>query len=184
MTFTVICTAKQAASTRAYRSIPAERSSGGSKRIQVVVEDLQPATTYSVTVRALNRMGSGPESDPVTTITGESAPSAAPANVNCATLSSDAVQVSWTQGHEHLQGFRIFYKAVFNGDIPSSGFRVESKRVQATPITSPGGTQQMDSVLYGLLSYQNYSVQVSAINRAGNGPLSLPVICRTDENGP
>lgn len=179
----VTCVGKGSSQAVQQRSIPALASgmpnlSGGIlRRFQVIVEDLIPATLYAVTVRVLNRMGVGPESDPVSIMMPEAAPSAAPVNINCAALFSDAIQITWSHPalselHGHLQGFRIFYKVV-RTVTDSVSIRAESKRVGNT----------LDSVLYGLQAYHNYSIQVSAINRAGNGPLSAPVICQTDENG-
>lgn len=133
-------------------------------------------------------MGSGPESDPVTVMTPEASPSSAPVGVNCAAMSPDAIQVSWNhlapaETHGHLQGFRIFYKMIRSAFSNSAAlledvegnpsFRMESKRVGNT----------LDTVLYGLQSFQNYSIRISAINRVGNGPLSSAVVCQTDENG-
>ena len=154
------------------------------RRVQVTVEDLRPATGYAVTVRALNRMGAGPESEPVALNTPEAPPSSAPVNLQCVSLSADAIQLTWAHPapahhHGHLQGFRIFYKMmpgigkrIFLADDISS-FRPESKRVGNV----------LDSVLHGLQAFQNYSIQISALNRAGNGPLSVPVVCQTDEKG-
>ncbi len=41
----------------------------------------------------------------------------------------------------------------------------------------------LDSVLYGLQAYQKNSIQIAELNRAGSGPLSVPVVCQTDETG-
>ena len=49
-------------------------------RVQVTAEDLRPVTVYAVTVRALNRMGPGPESDPPVSLKPEAPPSSAPVN--------------------------------------------------------------------------------------------------------
>jgi hypothetical protein len=133
-------------------------------------------------------MGPGPESDPpVSLTTPEAPPSSAPVNLHCVTLSADAIQLTWAHPtvanhHGHLQGFRIFYK-MFSGnnrhrivlaDEVSSFLRPESKKV---------GPNVLDSVLYGLQAYQNYSIQIAALNRAGSGPMSVPVVCQTDETG-
>ena len=50
------------------------------RRVQVTAEDLRPVTVYAVTVRALNRMGPGPESDPPVSLKPEAPPSSAPVN--------------------------------------------------------------------------------------------------------
>lgn len=104
------------------------------------------------------------------------APSAAPANVNCATISANSIQVSWSQpiDDQHngvLQGYRIFYKLINAQGMDT--FHIDSKRV--------GNVQ--DTVLHGLRAFQNYSIRISPINRAGNGPLSTTISCQTDEDG-
>lgn len=43
-------------------------------RRQVLLEPLRPATLYTIQVRALNRMGSGPESESVVITTPEAGP--------------------------------------------------------------------------------------------------------------
>lgn len=159
-------------------------SSRAVRRVHVTVDELRPATGYTITVRPLNRMGIGPESEAVSFTTPEAAPSSAPANLQCVSLSADAIQVTWAHPapahhHGHLQGFRIFYKIVpvagkhifMAEDV--SAFRPESKKVGNV----------LDTVLYGLQAFHNYSIQISALNRAGNGPLSVPIVCQTDEKG-
>jgi len=148
-----------------------------SVRHQVLIERLRPATFYIFTVRAVNRIGSGPQSESVSLTTPEAAPTGPPLDIKCKTLSSDAIQVTWTAPTptEHnglLQGYRIFYRLSTSSQL-SDSFRRESKRVGNT----------LDSVLHGLQAFQNYSIQISALNRAGNGPLSAPVTCQTDESG-
>lgn len=44
-------------------------------------------------------------------------------------------------------------------------------------------TTAMTIVLTGLLKYTNYSVQVLAYTRAGDGVPSRPVYCHTEEDG-
>lgn len=166
------------------RSLAYPLDSRAVRRVQLTVEGLRPATGYTITVKALNRIGAGPESEPVALTTPEAPPSSAPVNLQCVSLSADAVQLTWTHpapAHHHglLLGFRLFYKIVpvvskqlhLLDDV--SFFRPESKKVGNV----------VESVLYGLQAFQNYSIQISAFNRAGSGPLSVPVVCQTDETG-
>lgn len=178
VTFTVTCL-ETGSSRVTHRSLAFVReSSRPVRRVQILVDDLRPATVYAVTVRAWNRMGSGPESEAVSLGTPEAAPAAAPVNVQCAAQSADAIHVSWSHPaagelHGHLLGFRIVYKTQASSSWPNEALLAASKRVGNT----------LESVLYGLHAFQNYSVQVSAVNRAGNGPLSVPVVCQTEETG-
>ena len=54
-------------------------------------------------------------------------------------------------------------------DIPSKG---EVKRTQST-----------ETHLHGLYKYTNYSIKVSAFTGTGDGVLSLPMFCTTEEDG-
>lgn len=194
VTFTVTCVETSGNGQIIQRSVAhLSPDSKPVRRIQVTIENLVPATVYAVTVRALNRMGAGPESEPpVALTTPEAPPTSPPINLHCVTLSADAIQLTWTHpiaAHHngHLQGFRIFYKVLSSNSVVSNHHRLaladelssfvrpESKRV---------GPSLLDSVLYGLQAYHNYSIQISAINRAGNGPPSVPVVCQTDESVP
>ena len=44
-------------------------------------------------------------------------------------------------------------------------------------------TQDLSLVLGELEKYQNYTVQVAAMTRKGEGPRSSPIYCRTKEDG-
>lgn len=161
------------------------------RRVQMSVDGLVPAVTYAVTVRALNRMGDGPESEPVLFTTAEAAPESTPIDLQCSTLSADAIQVSWNrpnvkQLHGHLQGFRIVYKMVLSDANLLAGVWLESSAESSSSSLRPESKRVgnvLDSVLYGLKSFSNYSIQIAALNRAGVGPLSSAITCQTDESG-
>ena len=201
-TFIVTCTDRSVTNGQTVQRSIAWLAEGdehvSTRRVHISVDGLlRPAVTYAMTVRAINRMGDGPESEPVLFTTTEATPESGPSDVQCSTLSADAIQVSWSrpptsQMHGHLQGFRIVYRVVLSdaslmSDVwqesassihsdssPSSSLlRPESKRVGNV----------LDSILYGLKAFTNYSIQISALNRAGAGPLGAPVTCQTNENG-
>lgn len=44
-------------------------------------------------------------------------------------------------------------------------------------------TTEPGSTLHGLFKYTNYSVQVLAFTRVGDGNISSPIYCRTKEDG-
>lgn len=52
-------------------------------------------TQYSIVVQAFNKMGSGPVSGEVKAYTAEGAPSVAPQDVLCTTLTAQTIRVSW-----------------------------------------------------------------------------------------
>ena len=179
MTFHIDCQEKNSAKIiqKSVASSPRGDPSTTTRR-QVVIEHLRPATEHVISVRGVNRFGTGPPSEALTVTTPEAPPSAPPLNLECVTVSADAVQVTWAPPapayhNGHLQGFRIFYRLGGAGDA-ADAFRTQSKRV--------GGGGDV-AVLHALQPFQNYSIQIAALNRAGSGPLSASVTCQTDENG-
>lgn len=132
-------------------------------------------TAYAVTVSAYNAKGDGPASKPVVAHTLEDVPSAAPQTITCTPLTAQNVQLNWQpppRDHQHgvIQGYKLLYEpASLEPDF--SG--------RETKITSALAT-----VLHGLQPYTNYSVQVLAFTRAGEGTLSAVVACTTEETVP
>lgn len=136
---------------------------------------LSKYTTYAVTVSAFNAKGDGPASEPSVAHTLEDVPSAPPQSIVCTALTSQNVQLSWlppARDHQHgiIQGYKLLYEpATLEPDF--SG--------RETKITSA-----LSTVLHGLQPFTNYSVQVMAFTRAGEGAASPVVSCTTEETVP
>lgn len=107
-------------------------------------------------------------------------PSVPPENIRCAPLTSQSLQISWHQPLSEytnglLQGYKIHYEHVAdtvglgNDNI---GDNIEIRK-----------TTEMTVVLTGLKKFANYSVQVLAYTRMGDGVLSKPTFCHTEEDG-
>ncbi|XP_046477031.1 cell adhesion molecule Dscam1 isoform X1 [Neodiprion pinetum] len=144
---------------------------------KIQLTGLRKFTKYDVTVRAFNSIASGPASNPVVGTTQEGVPEAPPAQVMCTPLSSQSVKVSWAAppAHQHggiIQGYKVYYRPVptDNMEISTVG---EVKR-----------TSSEETYLHTLYKYTNYSIRVLAYTGAGDGELSLPTYCSTEEDVP
>lgn len=104
-------------------------------------------------------------------------PSRPPEDVRCAALTSQSLQVSWqpppiyhTNGL--LQGYKLIFEPIIDDVMPNKD-EVESRKTTA-----------LTTVLTGLRKYTNYSIQVLAHTRMGDGVLSKPLFCHTEEDVP
>lgn len=104
-------------------------------------------------------------------------PSRPPEDVRCAALTSQSLQVSWqpppiyhTNGL--LQGYKLVFEPIIDDIVPNKD-EVESRKTTA-----------LTTVLTGLRKYTNYSIQVLAHTRMGDGALSKPLYCHTEEDVP
>ncbi|XP_051167558.1 cell adhesion molecule Dscam2-like isoform X4 [Leptopilina boulardi] len=139
---------------------------------------LRKYTQYSIVVKAFNSKGDGPGSDPMIAQTLEDVPSSPPQNVACTALNGQNIQVTWKpppsdKVHGMVVGYKVVYEAT-NG--------VMEIDMQGSPETRI--TQALSAVLHGLNPYTNYTVQVLASTRAGDGVSSIPVSCTTEEDVP
>lgn len=103
-------------------------------------------------------------------------PSAPPQNVACAALNGQNIQVTWKlppsdKVHGVVQGYKVLYEA-------ASGAASDSQAGRETKIS-----HALSTVLHALSPYTNYTVQVLAFTRAGEGVASNPVSCTTGETG-
>ncbi|XP_025265396.1 Down syndrome cell adhesion molecule-like protein Dscam2 isoform X5 [Camponotus floridanus] len=138
---------------------------------------LRKYTQYSIVVKAFNSKGDGPGSDPVTAHTFEDVPSAPPQNVACAALNGQNIQVTWKlppsdKVHGVVQGYKLLYEA-------ASGATSDSQTGRETKIS-----HGLSTLLQSLSPYTNYTMQVLAFTRAGEGVASNPVSCTTGETVP
>ncbi|TGZ53114.1 Uncharacterized protein DBV15_05473 [Temnothorax longispinosus] len=144
---------------------------------KVQLTGLRKFTKYGISIRAFNSIASGPASAPIVGTTQEGVPETPPTQVTCVPLSSQSVKVSWSPPppHQHggiIQGYKVYYRPVptDNMDISTVG---EVKR-----------TSSMDTYLHTLYKYTNYSIKVLAYTGAGDGALSPPIFCMTEEDVP
>lgn len=103
-------------------------------------------------------------------------PSMPPENVRCAPLTSQSLQLSWQPPpNNHMNGLLQGYKANFefmSDQIGSMNDDIDSRK-----------TTDLTIVLSGLKKFTNYSVQVLAFTRVGDGAVSKALYCQTEEDG-
>ncbi|XP_076235762.1 cell adhesion molecule Dscam2 [Calliopsis andreniformis] len=137
--------------------------------------NLKKFTQYSVVVQAYNALGQGPMTPEVVATTLQDVPSEPPQDVRCTALSSQSLQVSWyAPPNSSLNGILKDYKVLWeNMDALADSIKPEMKITNALTV-----------VIRGLQKYTNYSVQVLASTRVGDGVASPPLYCVTKEDLP
>ncbi|CAG5122899.1 unnamed protein product, partial [Candidula unifasciata] len=155
-----------------------EVQAGAEKRgtaTEHTISKLKKFTQYTVHVKAYNIKGISPASANVNVFTLEDVPSQPPEGVQASALSSDSIKVAWSPPplftlHGILQGYKILYKPVrLDEDESDANFQTSS---------------QLEIVLFGLEKFTNYSIQVLAYTRKGEGVRSTSVYVRTREDVP
>uniref|UniRef100_A0A8C0AZT4 Receptor-type tyrosine-protein phosphatase S n=1 Tax=Buteo japonicus TaxID=224669 RepID=A0A8C0AZT4_9AVES len=138
------------------------------------VAGLSPYSEYEFRVVAVNNIGRGPPSEPVSTRTSEQAPSSAPRNVQARMLSSTTILVQWEEPEEpngQIQGYRVYYTMDPTQHVNSW----MKHNVADSHITTIGN----------LVPQKTYSVKVLAFTSVGDGPLTsdIQVITQTGVPG-
>ncbi|XP_008575478.1 PREDICTED: Down syndrome cell adhesion molecule [Galeopterus variegatus] len=172
---------------RGYQIGYREYSTGGNFQFNIIsidttgdsevytLDNLNKFTQYGLVVQACNRAGTGPSSQEIITTTLEDVPSYPPENVQAIATSPESISISWSTLSKEalngiLQGFRVIYWAnLMDGELG------EIKNVTTT---------QPSLELDGLEKYTNYSIQVLAFTRAGDGVRSEQIFTRTKEDVP
>ncbi|MEE6495132.1 hypothetical protein FKM82_001961 [Ascaphus truei] len=140
------------------------------------VEGLKPDTLYQFRLAAWSDIGVGVHTPAIQSRTAQSTPSAPPQDVECASLSSTAIRVSWvappaSSRNGALTRYSLAYQAVAGED--TSQHVVDSIQ----PDTSSWEIKDLEK-------WTEYKVWVRAHTDVGAGPESSPVIVRTDEDVP
>ncbi|KAL7024043.1 hypothetical protein ACKWTF_012881 [Chironomus riparius] len=140
-----------------------------------IITSLRKFTKYSIRIRAFNSVSPGPWSASVIGTTLEGVPESAPQNVNCTSLSSQSIKISWQeppiQFHGGLiQGYKVLYRPL-----------VKQLEFTASEVKR---TSNMETYLHGLMKATNYSIRVLAFTSTGDGLHSIPIYCTTDEDVP
>ncbi|XP_052566813.1 cell adhesion molecule Dscam2 isoform X6 [Culex pipiens pallens] len=143
---------------------------------ELLLANLAKFTRYTIVLQAYNQVGPGPLSEPVTAQTMEDVPSKPPEDIRCVALTSTSIQVSWQppQGaHTNglLQGYKVLYESASEDSISNGD--METRKTTA-----------LTSLLTNLRKFSNYSVQVLAYTRMGDGVISPPSFCHTEEDAP
>ncbi|WAR05588.1 DSCAM-like protein [Mya arenaria] len=143
--------------------------------VSVVVGNLKKFTEYQVHVRGYNKEGQGPPSQDFAVTTLEDVPSQPPEGVHAYASSSQSIRITWGPPplftlHGVLQGYKVLYRPVRTNEDETDASSVQ--------------VESLDVDLSGLDRYTNYSVQVLAFTRKGEGVRSNPIYVRTMEDVP
>ena len=130
-----------------------------------VLDDLEEFTLYEVILQAYNDVGTSDESPIVKERTNEATPGAGPREVNATSTSSTTILVSW--GHIHkkdengiIEGYKVYYGGK---SVPFQYKNIKSNTTMQTTLTE-------------LKKFTDYTIQVLAYTRIGDGVLSSPPI--------
>uniref|UniRef100_T1JA71 Down syndrome cell adhesion molecule-like protein Dscam2 n=1 Tax=Strigamia maritima TaxID=126957 RepID=T1JA71_STRMM len=138
------------------------------------VTELRKYSPYHIVVAAYNNKGRGPLSQEVMVMTAEDIPSKPPQGVRCSTLTSQTIYITWQPPPPNamngvLLGYKVFYQPAedwFDG-------KPSVKTTSAYKMT-----------VVKLEKFTNYSIQVLAFTKVGDGVKSLPLYCKTHEDVP
>uniref|UniRef100_A0A1A8QQI8 Cell adhesion molecule DSCAM n=1 Tax=Nothobranchius rachovii TaxID=451742 RepID=A0A1A8QQI8_9TELE len=173
---------------RGYQVGYREYSSGGNYQFSVisvettgdnaeslVLDNLKKFTQYGVVVQASNSAGTGPSSTEVAATTLEDVPSRPPENVQAVAATPDIISLSWlTPPKDALNGNLLGFRVIYWANLP------DGELGEIRNVTTSKPSLELD----GLEKYTNYSIQVLAFTRAGDGVRSEQIYTRTKEDVP
>ncbi|XP_024082904.1 Down syndrome cell adhesion molecule-like protein Dscam2 isoform X2 [Cimex lectularius] len=144
--------------------------------VSVLLNGLRPYGKYGIVVQAFNHKGPGPMTAETIAHTLEDVPSAPPTNIQCSSQNSQSILVSWKppplgSQNGRIQGYRIYYENM--AEYPPGYIEAETKLSTETT-----------AKINGLQKYSNYSMEVWAFTKVGDGVKSKPIFCITDEDVP
>ncbi|XP_077515347.1 uncharacterized protein LOC144125646 [Amblyomma americanum] len=138
---------------------------------QFQIDGLVPHSWYEVRVSAGSGQGYGKRRE-VSFLTAAAPPSKHPGHVRVVWASSRSLHLSWeAPACLDTHGPLLFYRVLFYADT-----RAEDEQWANSTDTN--------LTLQGLEPFQKYTMRVSAVNSAGDGPLSPRVSARTTEDVP
>uniref|UniRef100_A0AAQ4P650 Receptor-type tyrosine-protein phosphatase delta n=1 Tax=Gasterosteus aculeatus aculeatus TaxID=481459 RepID=A0AAQ4P650_GASAC len=140
-----------------------------------LLKNLKPFSSYTFQLAARSRHGIGAYTNEVFIDTPQTLPSAPPQDITCASPSSTSILVSWAPPPVEFQngvisGYSIQYSTTEGGRV--------SKSVEGIP------PESSPFLLEGLEKWTEYGVTVRAQTEAGDGPESLQLLIRTEEDVP
>lgn len=119
-------------------------------------------------------------------------PSMPPEDVRCAALSSQSLQITWQPPPtEHcnglLQGYKLTYEPVLDDDWRGKHPKLQNTSLQVCCLGNDEletrKTTALTTVITGLRKFTNYSLQVLAFTKVGDGVYTAAIYCQTDEDG-
>ncbi|XP_013413706.1 Down syndrome cell adhesion molecule homolog, partial [Lingula anatina] len=160
-------------SSTPYIYITRQNSQGFTRHYSIT--NLEKFTKYALHIQAFNSEGAGPKSPDSVVMTLEDVPSRPPQSVQATPLSSVSIRVLWAPPPFYtlngvLLGFKVLYKPVTPDEDESDAQVITTKNINAD--------------IHGLEKFTNYSLQVLAYTRMGEGVRSAPIYVRTEQDEP
>ncbi|XP_056265318.1 protein tyrosine phosphatase receptor type Db isoform X13 [Pseudoliparis swirei] len=140
-----------------------------------LLKNLKPFSTYTFQLAAKSKHGIGAYTNEVSIDTPQTLPSAPPQDITCASTSSTSIVVSWAPPPLEFQngvitGYSIQYSK-------TEGHKMSKSVDGILPESSP-------YLLEDLEKWTEYGITVRAQTEAGDGPESLQLLIRTEEDVP
>uniref|UniRef100_A0A672HRZ3 Receptor-type tyrosine-protein phosphatase delta n=2 Tax=Salarias fasciatus TaxID=181472 RepID=A0A672HRZ3_SALFA len=138
-----------------------------------LLKNLKPFSTYTFQLAAKSKNGIGAYTNEVSIETPQTLPSAPPQDITCTSSSSTSVLVSWAPPPPEFQngvitGYSIQYST-------TEGNKTSKSVEGLAPDSSP-------YLLENLEKWTEYGITVRAQTEAGDGPESLQLLIRTEED--
>lgn len=143
-----------------------------------LIDELKPATKYTIRVIAEGPAGRSASSAELVVRTEPERPAGPPINIAARPLSHSEILITWLPPlpelrHGQIEGFNVGYRESTSGN-PSYNF---------TSVVGDGEEGGGELRLMGLAAYTRYTIVVQAYNQVGSGPLSEPLATQTLEDG-
>uniref|UniRef100_A0A7N8XS09 protein-tyrosine-phosphatase n=1 Tax=Mastacembelus armatus TaxID=205130 RepID=A0A7N8XS09_9TELE len=140
-----------------------------------LLKNLKPFSTYTFQLAARSKHGIGAYTNEVSIDTPQTLPSAPPQDITCTSPSSTSILVSWAPPPLEFQngiitGYSIQYST-------AEGNKTSKRIDEVPPESSP-------YLLENLEKWTEYGITVRAQTEAGDGPESLQLLIRTEEDVP
>uniref|UniRef100_A0A8D0AS98 Receptor-type tyrosine-protein phosphatase delta n=1 Tax=Sander lucioperca TaxID=283035 RepID=A0A8D0AS98_SANLU len=140
-----------------------------------LLNNLKPFSTYTFQLAARSKHGIGAYTNDVSIDTPQTLPSAPPQDITCTSPSSTSILVSWAPPPLEFQ----------NGII--TGYSIQYSTTEGNKVS-----KRIDGILLGsspyllenLEKWTEYGITVRAQTEAGDGPESLQLLIRTEEDVP
>uniref|UniRef100_A0AAQ5XYL6 Receptor-type tyrosine-protein phosphatase delta n=1 Tax=Amphiprion ocellaris TaxID=80972 RepID=A0AAQ5XYL6_AMPOC len=140
-----------------------------------LLKNLKPFSTYTFQLAAKSKNGIGAYTNEVSIDTPQTLPSAPPQDITCTSPSSTSILVSWAPPPLEFQngiitGYSIQYSTTEGNKT--------TKRIDGIP------PESSPYLLENLEKWTEYGITVQAYTEAGEGPESLQLLIRTEEDVP
>ncbi|XP_055079259.1 neural cell adhesion molecule L1.2 isoform X1 [Periophthalmus magnuspinnatus] len=151
----------------------------------LILYDIGDFSRFEIKVQAVNKVGDGPEPNPIVGYSGEDVPLEAPEVVGVSLVNSTAIRVTWAPVDKNtVRGNLLGYKIhlTWKGSRAHQHSR-RSTELEATWVVETGANEEK-KVINDLRPYSHYNLAVTVFNSKGEGPPSETLLFNTNEGVP